>query len=489
MKNYVTLLCTIDTNSKGRFELTPHAQVFNVRYFANTKFDMDSLGKYYKVRSTVVQRLVSGFRPTAEEYQGVCVALFGEKKNLILESIYAIKIGEEPKMSTSASFVVEVKSVAFPTPQAVRTQLEAISEVKALFSLTNITYAAVNQTGKPMRIAGAMEENTAIAVADILAGNGALVKVLEQATGKEVYAPTTPGGKPAKTTAKEEKVVAPKVDPEYFYVPETLRHISGAIGAMVQVPSFRLTSILISGPSGFGKTAFCAPLAKALGLKVSYHDMSRILETEEAFGTREIRKGDTEFLFNEFVHDVEAGGFVIVLDEINRTYPGALNAMLPLLDWRGETTIHGRRIVVGPRTVFVATRNVGSEYVGTQQSDAALTSRFAFSAVVDSIPLAEEVTLLYKRTGISKEDATKITRVANFIREQAELGVNVSPRNTLEIAQMVAAGINARAAYQWNVLLKIADPEQRMQVENILNRQFSMEYGASVAASKLQNIF
>lgn len=487
--NYVTLLCSIDTNSKGQFELTPHAQAFGAKYFANTKFDMDSLGKYYKVRSTVVQRLVSGFRPTAEEYQSVCVALFGEKKNLVLKSIHAIKIGEEPKMSASASFVVEVKSVAFPTPQAVRTQLEAISEVKALFSLTNITYAAVNQTGKPMRISCTMEEDTARQIADILASNGALVSVVEKSSDNVVYTPVASGSKSVAKAAPAKKEEAPKIDPSYFYVPETLRHISNALGAMVKVSGFRLSSLLISGPSGFGKTAFCEPLAKALGLKVSYHDMSRILETEEAFGTREIRKGDTEFLFNEFVRDIEAGGFIIVMDEINRTYPGALNALLPLLDWRGETTIHGRRIVVGPRTVFVATRNIGSEYVGTQQSDAALTSRFAFGAVVDSIPLADEVTLLVKRTGVSKEDATKITRVANFIREQGELGVNVSPRNTLEIAGMVAAGIHPRAAYQWNVLLKISDAEQRIQVENILNRQFSMEYGASVAASKMENIF
>lgn len=450
---------------------------------------MRTLGKYFKVRSDAVQDLVRDFKPGPDEYQNVCVAMFTQKTNLVIKQLFAIKVGKEPKMSSTATHVIQIKSVAFPTPQAVRSQLEDVAEIKALFALVNITYAAVNQTGKPMNIATVMEEGTARMVADILASNGALVSVIEQSTGKVVYTPTDINVTAKKVAPAKEDKSGDKIDPNYFYVPDTLKHISGALAAMVKMPNFRLSSVIISGPSGFGKTAFCDPLAKALGMKVSYHDMSKILETTDAFGYQEIEKGDTVFRFNKFVHDVEAGGHVIVLDEINRTYPGALNSLLPLLDWRGETEMRGRIIRVGKGTVFVATRNIGSEYVGTQQSDAALTSRFAFGAVVDNIPVVEETMLLVKRTGVSKDDATKIARVAAFIREQAELGVNVSPRNTLEIAQMVAAGIHARAAYQWNVLLKIADPEQRIQVENILNRQFSMEYGPSIAASKLEAIF
>jgi len=491
MSKGITLLCTVETNKSGRWELTPLLNLPTVFSFSQPEFDVAGLGLYYKVRSGALQKKMNVLEFSDKHHQGVVVAYFEEKTNLVLKNIFPIQKGKEYKMSTTASADVKVKSVSHPTPVAVRRELEAISEVKGLFALVNITYAAVNQKSSPAKVAVTMDESIARRVADVLATNGALVEVVASGTDNVLYTPTgkvVEAKKPE--VAKAAAVGKTVVEPGYFYVPQILSDISRVVSALSKLPDFRSVSMLISGPSGWGKTAFCEPLAKALGLTVEYFDMSIVLETEELYGNREIRNGDTEFEFNKFVAAVEAGNRVIVCDEINRTYAGALNSLFPLLDWRGKTTIHNREIKVGPRTVFVATRNVGSAYVGTQNSDGALISRFDFAAVVDAMPPAEEITLLVKRTGISKSDAGLIVKVANAIREQADsLGVNVSPRNTLSIAQMVAAGLHARAAYQWNVLLKESEAEVRMQLETLLNRHFGIQYGEAADKSQLPAVF
>lgn len=486
----VTLLCTLEANKKGLWELEPIVNLPGYFRFSEENYDVEAkLGKYYKVRSGAVQTLVKDWNPGKDQHSNVVVASFIEKTNLVLKGLYLITYGKEPKMSAASKFIVNVKSVVNPTPVSVRKELEAVTAIKGLFPLVNITYAAVSQKRTPVNVAVAMEEHVAKQVADILAENGSLVVVLNQETNAEVYSPASKVVEAKKPEVAKAAAISGKVNADYFYVPQILNDIARVLGALVKSPEFAHESLIISGPSGWGKTAFCKPLAAKLGMNLDYVDMSMVLETEELFGQREIKNGDTVFAFNHFVEAVERGNTIVVADEINRTYAGALNAFLPLLDWRGETIIRGRKIKVGPRTIFIATRNIGSSYVGTSASDAALVSRFGFAAIVDSMPVGEEVKLLIERTGVAKAEAALIVKVANAVREQRDMGVNISPRNTLAIAAMVKVGIAPRAAFQWNVLLKEEEQEVRVQLENIFNRLLSQDYGTAIDASTLPSIF
>jgi MoxR-like ATPase len=481
---YAVISKIVVNKKSGRYEMRLLKSVASFRGFQFNVLDIEKLGPHYKVASDKLQRIATSFFSGLPNNGQLVVAIFDNPgTNLVLKRIHPVN-GKETKMSAEATCLVKINGATRPSPEGVREALDAM-KIKGLFPLVVVAYAAVQ--AKPentfvMPMSFELEE--AKALVDILKVDGTVAAVHDSSNDEILYSPVHAADVSSVVETTSE------VNTEYFYVSPVLKDIANVVAAMATSPKFRSTSVIISGPSGWGKTGFCAPLAKALGMSLEYIDMSLIMETEELYGKREIVENSTTFEFNHFVAAVERGNTVVVLDELNRTYPGALNSLFPLLDWRGETVIHNRKIVVGPRTIFVATRNVGSSYVGTQASDGALVSRFEFGAMVDSIEHEEEVKLLVNRCGISKSVAHNIVRAANAVRDVRDLGVNVSPRTTISVANMVAsAGLTPRAAFQWALVLKEEEQEVRVQLETMLNRTFGMEYGAAMSASTLKSIF
>lgn len=469
------LSCLVDTNKAGEFELVPLCNDPDYPVFP-----IAARGKYWRIRSNAVQKMVRRYGYGKND---IVWAYFSSKgTNIVLKQIITAK-GETVMSTTSANYVVYVKAVTQPTPAAIKSKLEGIAEIRNLMAVVNVAYMACSQNGKEIALPVTFDLDVAKKIADIIVSDGTLVEVREKGSEIVAYAPAMEAVTKVKPAAVKEAKEASKIDPDYFYVGKELNEAASIVFAMAQMPGFKHTSLLLGGPSGWGKTGFAIPFAKKLGYEVVFVNMAKVLETEELFGTRQIKKGDTTFEFNEFVKACEAGKRVIVLDELNRTYPGALNLLFDLLDWRGTATIHNRTITVANETIFVATRNVGSAYVGTQATDGALANRFALAVVIDSMPKVEEVKMLVKKTGVALTDAQAIVNVADEIRRNRALGVNVSPRNTIEIARMAAAGIKPRVGYQMNVLGSIEEDEVRVDLENLLNRSLSSRYDEAISAS------
>lgn len=480
MTRYYSLTCLVGKNKTNDFELIPLCNTPALYY----SFDIASKGKYWRIRSGAVQKLI---RNCGADKNDIVNAVFSSSgSNITLKSIAK----ELNPMSTSgATHVVYVKVVSQPTPSSIKAKIEEVVEVRNLFALVNIAYMACSQNGKEVALPMTFEKSVAIKIANILATDGALVEVREKGSADVVFSPALAAVEKERPEAVKVAKKESGIDGDYFFVVRQLNEAASVLYAMAQQPNFSHTSLLISGPTGWGKTGFAAPFAKKLGYEVVYMNMAKVLETEELFGTRQIKKGDTSFEFNEFVKACEAGKRVIVLDELNRTYPGALNALFDILDWRGTATIHGHTINVAPNTIFIATRNVGSSYVGTQATDSALANRFAISVVVDSMPKVEEIKMLVKRTGVNQGEAARIVEVAEEVRRNRTLGVNISPRNTLEVAKMVVAGLKVRAAYQMNVLGSIEEDEVRAELETLLNRSLASRYDEAIAASDITLLF
>jgi len=214
---------------------------------------------------------------------------------------------------------------------------------------------------------------------------------------------------------------------------------------------------LITGPSGYGKTTLPTVFANILGLDVLRMNCAQIRDPEEWFGYREAIGGETVFVDSPFVEAIQNGNCVVILDEWNRLAPDLKNTLYPLLDDDARTQVHGREVVVGDNVAFFATVNIGTQYVGTYEMDYAELNRFQFISEVGPIPGKEEESLLSTRTGVSRDDAHKIIKTINNLRDKHGDVADFSTRTSIQIAKAVAAGANVRFAFQSVVVNRVFD--------------------------------
>lgn len=212
---------------------------------------------------------------------------------------------------------------------------------------------------------------------------------------------------------------------------------------------------LIVGPSGCGKTTLIQVACKKLGIQFSKFDMGACSgdATGTLLGVHRIEDGKSVFDYSDFVRKIQEPG-VIVLDEINRADQSAMNILYPVLDDTRalKVDIAGssdkRTIKVHPDCIFVATANVGSEYSGTNEMDAALVNRFIELCLTD-LPEDKEIAVLQKKCGIEEDSARVIVKTANSLRDNFTLGkisYKVSIRETLEVADLVFDGYDEKTA-------------------------------------------
>ena len=139
---------------------------------------------------------------------------------------------------------------------------------------------------------------------------------------------------------------------------------------------------LLIGPTGTGKTELILMACKQLGINCEVHDMGAMQDPlTDLLGCHRIKDGSSTFDYAKFVDDVQKPG-VILLDELSRAPLMTNNILFPCLDSRRELPLAiadsegPRSVKVHPDCVFIATANIGSEYSGTQEIDAALMNRF-----------------------------------------------------------------------------------------------------------------
>lgn len=215
-------------------------------------------------------------------------------------------------------------------------------------------------------------------------------------------------------------------------------------------------STFILGERGIGKTLLAQIAATRLGRPIETFHFSALFDSEAAIsGALVLRDGDTRFVRSRFVHAISTPNTIVLLDELNRAPGDALNALLSLLDFQARLVLdleeEDRRVVErAPGVVFVATANVGADYVGTEPLDRALTDRMTTLRV--GYPEDEDRLLL--PTGVSRAQARKLVRLARAIREQhgrGALSFTMSTRRLVYTAKLVSIGVEVAEAFERNV--------------------------------------
>lgn len=224
---------------------------------------------------------------------------------------------------------------------------------------------------------------------------------------------------------------------------------------------------LLIGPTGTGKTELILMACKQLGINCEVHDMGSMQDPlTDLIGCHRIKDGSSTFDYAKFVDDVQKPG-VILLDELSRAPLMTNNILFPCLDSRRELPLAiadsegPRSVKVHTDCVFIATANIGSEYSGTQEIDAALLNRF-LPLKLDYIPANYEVELLMARSNILRYDAETIVQFANQMRQKFKEGVinlPVSTRENIAMAELVADGFDLIDAVNFVVCNKFNDED------------------------------
>lgn len=233
---------------------------------------------------------------------------------------------------------------------------------------------------------------------------------------------------------------------------------------------------MLIGPTGTGKTELVIEIAKQLNLNISIYDMGAMQDPlTDLLGTHRLEGNSSVFDYSQFVEDVQKPG-IILLDELSRAPQMAMNILFPCLDSRRELRIdiagsnNIRKVKVHPECVFIATANIGAEYSGTQDIDAALLNRF-LPLQLDYMPSKIEEDVLMVRTEIDETSAKTICNYAKQIRESYKnevLSKSISTRETLAIAELVVDGFTIQDAFKYIIFQKFMSEDEITTMKSIL---------------------
>jgi MoxR-like ATPase len=204
------------------------------------------------------------------------------------------------------------------------------------------------------------------------------------------------------------------------------------------------TAQLLVGPAGTGKTQSAAIVAHRLGRPFLKFDASAVTFASDWFGFPTTVDGRIGWQDSTLVSALADPNAVILIDEINRADSRALNGLLGLLDRNCSGYVQfpqrSEPIRFAPGCAVFASANVGLEFVGTGQLDAALEDRFQVFEL-DYLPRDEERALLMSRTGCAAEVAEAIAFLAAHTRTSAWIdsgGRTYSTRAAIEAARLAS---------------------------------------------------
>lgn len=249
-------------------------------------------------------------------------------------------------------------------------------------------------------------------------------------------------------------------------------------------------NVNLIGPHGCGKTELAIQFAARCNMPMLIMDCANLREARDWFGYKTAREGTVYWHESQFVRAVEAGGHVILLDELNRANPHILNTLMPLLDGRRFTFLEekGDKICVGGGTVFFATMNEGAGYTGTASLDRAFRDRFPRVVELTYLGEKDEIKLLVNRVGIGEDLATRLVQMANKIRQDAT-GLSATLTESISTRQLLAAAcdfaIGGVETLQFTISNHFSpdgdDDSERVRVQNIIQGKFGDLLAAKAA--------
>jgi nitric oxide reductase NorQ protein len=240
----------------------------------------------------------------------------------------------------------------------------------------------------------------------------------------------------------------PPLDPNYFILDEDRANLDRFHKMSERHP----VNILTTGTQGCGKSTLVRQFAHIYQRPMATFQVGLLLESGQLFGQQRLKGGETYYQEFLFPKAIQTPGCVVHLEEINRSEtPHALNELFSVLSEDRSIWIDELGFVeVAPQVIFFATMNEGDEFTGTEALDAALKDRF-YRIHLEYLPHDVEKEVLVRKTGLKPPQANEVLRIVNGIRNNEQLGISVSIRHSLMIAELVSLGASLREALVYSL--------------------------------------
>lgn len=233
---------------------------------------------------------------------------------------------------------------------------------------------------------------------------------------------------------------------------------------------------LLIGPGGNGKTRLVREAAKRMDATVYEVSLSGGMTEERLVGYQTLSsEGRPVFVPNAFVRSMKEGGWLI-LNEINAATPEVMLALHDPIESRSIVLYDDKgRCVEAHRDWRVfATANIGVQYTGIKNMNAALWSRFAILRI-PPIPV-DQILQVCRGTGLSAATMLVIERAARWVakvQEESAASMNVtdtfgSLRRFLEFGRLLDVGVSAASAANMTLLGDIKTDKDLRAAQGVL---------------------
>lgn len=216
--------------------------------------------------------------------------------------------------------------------------------------------------------------------------------------------------------------------------------------------------MLLKGPTGCGKTRFVAYMAARLGrplYTVACHDD---LSAADLIGRFLLKGGETEWVDGPLTRAVREGA-ICYLDEVVEARKDVTVVLHPLTDDRRILPIErtGEVIKAGPQFMLVASYNPGYQNILKTLKP---STRQRFLAIdFDFPPPEREIDIVVAETGLTKERAAPLVRLAGKIRglKGQDLEEGCSTRLLVYCGTLIQGGMPIERAVRAALIEPLSD--------------------------------
>ena len=257
-------------------------------------------------------------------------------------------------------------------------------------------------------------------------------------------------------------------------------------------------NILMTGPTGCGKTLAAQSLVKSLKRPDYYFNLGATQDARATLigNTHFNKESGTFFSESAFVKAIKTPNAIILLDELSRAHPEAANILMTVLD-AGQRYLRldeaeGSPIVkVASGVTFIATANVGGEYTATRVMDRALMDRFV-QIEMDLLDKENELALLkFKFPEADEYSLNALAEIADTTRQliktdASKISTIVSTRVNVEAAGLIYDGFSLFEAASIAILPYFSN-DGGLDSERVFIKQLIQKFIKSEDESQLFN--